>query len=61
MAEHSPTPLDVLLGLQEVYWNAQGRKGVDSAIGVIAAGATTFPGLPFWPHARRALSARHPQ
>ena len=53
--------LALLLDLEDVYWSAEGRKSVDAAIGVIAAGATIFAGLPFWPHARRALSARHPQ
>jgi hypothetical protein len=52
--------LALLLDLEDVYWSADGRKSVDVAIGVIAAGATFFIGLPFWPHARNALSARRP-
>jgi hypothetical protein len=43
------------LDLEDVYWSSAGRKSVDVAIGVIALGATFFTGLPFWPHANRAL------
>lgn len=53
--------LALLLDLEDVYWSAEGRKSVDAAIGVIAAGATFVAGMPFWPHARRALSGRHTQ
>ncbi len=52
--------LALLLDLEDVYWNAEGRKSVDTAVGVIAIEATSFFGLPFWPHARRALHARRP-
>ena len=45
----------LLLDLEDVYWSQQGRESVDAAIGIIAAGGTFFAGLPFWPHARRAL------
>jgi hypothetical protein len=50
--------LALLLDLRDVYWASDGRKSVDVAVGVIAAGATFFIGLPFWPHARRALRSR---
>jgi hypothetical protein len=49
--------LALLLDLQDVYWAKDGRKSVDVAITVIAAGGTFFAGLPFWPHARRALQS----
>lgn len=49
--------LALLLDLEDVYWAKDGRKSVDVAIGVIAAGATFFVGLPFWRHAGRALRA----
>lgn len=55
--------LALLLDLEDVYWSSAGRKSVDTAIGVIAVGATFFTGLPFWPHANRALQpagASHP-
>ena len=44
-----------LLDLKDVYWARDGRKSVDAGIVVIASGATFAAGLPFWPHARRAL------
>ena len=47
--------LALLLDLEDVYWSQQGRESVDAAIGIIATGGTFFAGLPFWPHARRAL------
>ncbi len=47
--------LALLLDLEDVYWEAQGRESVDVAIGFIAAGGTVLAGIPFWPHARRAL------
>ena len=49
--------LALLLDLKDVYWASDGRKSVDVAITVIAAGGTFLAGLPFWPHARRALQA----
>lgn len=49
--------LALLLDLKDVYWASDGRKSVDTAIGVIAAGGTFFAGLPFWPHARHALQS----
>ena len=50
--------LALLLDLEDVYWASDGRKSVDAALGVIAAGATFFAGLPLWPHAHRALRSR---
>ena len=47
--------LALLLDLEDVYWKAEGRESVDFAIGLIAAGGTIVAGIPFWPHARRAL------
>ena len=47
--------LALLLDLEDVYWKADGRESVDFAVGLIAAGATIVAGMPFWPHARRAL------
>lgn len=51
--------LALLLDLKDVYWASEGRKSVDAAICVIAAGATAFAGLPFWPHAHRILRTGH--
>jgi hypothetical protein len=48
----------LLLDLKNVYWKSDGRKSVDAAVTVIAAGATIIVGLPFWRHARHALRAR---
>jgi len=50
--------LALLLDLKDVYWAKEGRESVDVAIGVIAAGATVVAGMPFWPHAHRALRSR---
>jgi hypothetical protein len=50
--------LALLLDLKDVYWASDGRKSVDVAVGVIATGATVVAGMPFWPHAQRALQ-RH--
>jgi hypothetical protein len=47
--------LALLLDLKDVYWANEGRESVDTAIGIIAAGGTIVAGMPFWPHARRAL------
>lgn len=47
--------LALLLDLKDVYWAHDGRKSVDVAIVLVAAGATFAAGLPFWPHAHRAL------
>lgn len=49
--------LALLLDLKDVYWASEGRKSVDAAITVIAAGATFLAGLPFWSHARRILQS----
>jgi hypothetical protein len=50
--------LALLLDLEDVYWAADGRKSVDAALGLIATGATVVVGMPFWPHAHRALHPR---
>ena len=47
--------LALLLDLKDVYWAKDGRESVDVAVGLIAAGATLAAGMPFWPHAHRAL------
>jgi len=47
--------LALLLDLRDVYWAKDGRKSVDAAVVIVAAGGTFVSGLPFWPHARRAL------
>jgi hypothetical protein len=47
--------LALLIDLKDVYWAREGRTSVDAAIIVTAVGATIAAGLPFWPHARRAL------
>ena len=47
--------LALLLDLKDVYWATDGRESVDAAVGLIAAGGTIVAGMPFWPHARRAL------
>lgn len=47
--------LALLLDLQDVYWATDGRKSVDAAVSLIAAGATFFAGLPFWREAARVL------
>ena len=47
--------LALLLDLKDVYWANDGRKSVDAAVGVIAAGGTIVAGMPFWPHAHRML------
>lgn len=50
--------LALLLDLKDVYWAHDGRESVDAAVGLIAAGATVLAGMPFWPHAQRALQHR---
>jgi len=47
--------LALLLDLKDVYWATDGRESVDVAVGLIATGATVVVGMPFWPHAHRAL------
>src|SRR5271165_2139163 len=49
--------LALLLDLKDVYWATDGRESVDAAVGLIAVGGTIVAGIPFWPHARRALHA----
>ena len=50
--------LALLLDLKDVYWAKDGRKSVDVAVTVIAGGGVVVTGMPFWPHARRALRSR---
>jgi hypothetical protein len=50
--------LALLLDLKDVYWANDGRKSVDVAVSIIAAGGLLVSGLPFWSHARRALTSR---
>jgi hypothetical protein len=50
--------LALLLDLKGVYWAQDGRESVDVAVGLIATGATVVAGMPFWPHAHRALRSR---
>ena len=53
--------LALLLDLEDVYWAKEGRTSVDAAVAVIAAGATFFAGLPFWPSAGEGAGrARRP-
>jgi hypothetical protein len=47
--------LALLLDLKDVYWAKDGRKSVDVAVTLIAAGATFLAGLPLWPHAHSIL------
>ena len=47
--------LALLLDLKDVYWARDGRKSVDIAVTIVAAGATFVAGLPFWPYVRRAF------
>jgi len=47
--------LALLIDLKDVYWTREGRTSVDAAIILAAVGGTFAAGLPFWPHARRAL------
>ena len=51
--------LALLLDLEDVYWETEGRESVDVAVGLIAAGGTVLAGMPFWPYARRALQSRN--
>lgn len=50
--------LALLLDLKDVYWAHDGRESVDVAVGLIATGATVVAGMPFWPHAHRALRSK---
>ena len=51
--------LALLLDLEDVYWQTEGRESVDAAVGLIAAGGTVLAGMPSWPYARRALRSRN--
>ena len=47
--------LALLMDLKDVYWARDGRKSVDAAVTLVAAGGTFLAGMLFWPHARRRL------
>jgi hypothetical protein len=47
--------LALLIDLKDVYWANDGRKSVDAAVTISALGATAVAGMPFWPHASKAL------
>ena len=47
--------LALLLDLKDVYGAADGGESVDVAVGLMATGATVVVGMPFSPHAHRAL------
>jgi hypothetical protein len=51
--------LALLLDLKDVYWATDGRESLDAAVGLIATGGTFVAGIPFWPHAHRALRSAH--
>ena len=38
----------LLIDLQDVYWAREGRRSVDAAIGLIAAGGIYLTGAAFW-------------
>ena len=40
--------LALLIDLQDVYWAQDGRRSVDAAIGLIAAGGIYLAAAPFW-------------
>ncbi len=50
----------LLLDLEDVYWAKDGRKSVDIAVGLIAAGGLAIAGAPFWPHARSEVAKSLP-
>jgi pterin-4a-carbinolamine dehydratase len=50
--------LALLLDLKDVYWANDGRRSVDVAVTVIAAGGLVVAGMPLWAHAGRALRSR---
>lgn len=48
--------LALLLDLQDVYWATDGRKSVDAAILIIAAGGVYLTAAPFWRDALREIA-----
>lgn len=48
--------LALLLDLQDVYWANDGRKSVDAAVLVIAAGGLYLTAAPFWRAAAREIA-----
>jgi hypothetical protein len=47
--------LALLIDLQDVYWARDGRRSVDAAIGMIAAGGVYLAVAPFWRRAAREV------
>jgi hypothetical protein len=47
--------LALLIDLQDVYWARDGRRSVDAAIGMIAAGGIYLTVAPFWHRAAREV------
>jgi len=47
--------LALLIDLQDVYWAREGRRSVDAAIGMIAAGGVYLTVAPFWHRAAREV------
>ena len=48
--------LALLLDLQDVYWATDGRKSVDAAVLIIAAGGLYLTAAPFWRAAAREIA-----
>ena len=47
--------LALLIDLQDVYWATDGRRSVDTAIGILAAGGLYLAAAPFWHELTREL------
>lgn len=45
----------LLIDLKDVYWAADGRRSVDAAVGLIAAGGAYLAAVPFWNSAAREV------
>ena len=48
--------LALLLDLEDVYWANDGRKSVDAAVLIIAAGGLYLTAAPFWRAAAREIA-----
>lgn len=46
----------LLIELDDVYWANEGRRSVDIAIGIIAAGGAYLAAIPFWKAAAREVT-----
>lgn len=46
----------LLIELEDVYWANEGRRSVDIAIGIIAAGGAYLAAVPFWNAAAREIT-----